>query len=130
MRGFWIGPKAPQFLFLRYSFLRANDNPDRSQQNSISGAEKVSKMTEDLYQDEAKAYMDAAEKGPSTLMTYINSKINDPLFSWRALHLSLVDLEERMTRRSMGDVHILIEAIRFFNAIEPYIRREYNGVAK
>ena len=82
---------------------------------------------ENLYKAEAQAYMNAAEQGQSALFSYINSKLNDPRFSWNALHLSLMDLEKRLTKRSMADLHILIESVRFYNAIKPYMESNYGS---
>lgn len=84
-------------------------------------------MTEESYKAEAKAYMAAAEKGQGELMAYINTKINDPQFAWPTLHLALVDLEKSMTKQNMAQIHILVEAVRFFRAIEPYIRESGYG---
>lgn|GEM_PF-6939199 len=82
---------------------------------------------ENLYKAEAQAYMDAAEQGQSALLSYINSKLNDPRFSWNALHLSLIDLEKKLTKRSMAGLHILIESVRFYNAVKPYLESNYGS---
>ena len=80
-------------------------------------------MTEDVYKVEAQAYMDAAEQGQSALLSYISKKLNDPRFSWNALHLSLMELEDRVSSRCMADLHILIETVRFYNALKPYMEK-------
>ena len=84
-------------------------------------------MSGNNYDLEAEAYMRAASAGQEELMAYINTKINDPQFAWPALHLSLVDLEKSMTKQNMAQIHILVEAVRFARAIEPYIRESGYG---